>query len=99
MNQWPAELLFLLTGVLSGLSGAAAEAKVRRRITPADAMLACAFYGCLGSALAMFAYSWLGGKEHPEIIVGSGMLVGLRLIKPTFIVEIIKRILRVEDKP
>ena len=93
MDQWKAETVFLITGLLSGLAGACAEARLHKTITKWEGMLASMFYGMLGAALGMFGYAFMGGKEHPEIILACGMLVGLRLIKIKRVRQIVERLI------
>lgn len=91
MEHWSPESVFLLTGLLGGLAGAVKEARTHKTITKWAAMWACFDYGFTASALGMVGYQWLGGKEHPEMIIGMGMLVGLRLLTIKQIRELVKR--------
>ncbi len=102
MNQWSPELLFLITGLLAGLAGAAAEARLHKTISIWEGMLAAVFYGMAGAALGMLGYSVLGGDQHRERILFCGMAVGLRLLSIKRVRRIVERVtdalFNVDDK-
>lgn len=102
MDKWSPDFVFLLTGLLAGLAGAAAESRLHKTLTVWEDMCAAVFYGMLGAALGMFAFAWMGGKEHPERILACGMLVGLRILKIKRVRMLVERItdaiFKIEDK-
>ena len=98
MDQWSKDVVFLVTALLAGLSGVAAEGRAHKRLTIVGAALAFIFYASLGGALGMFAYQCLGGKEHPEMIIAGGMMVGLRIISPLTAKQLVERIIGAEGK-
>lgn len=54
-------------------------------------------YGGAGCGFGMMGFVWLGGKEHPERVIGSGFLVGLRIIKFGNLLEIASKILEAKN--
>lgn len=90
---------FLATFVASALMGVSMIIKPEGPPSWWELLRAFLFYGGLGCGFGMTGFHWLGGKEHPERVIGCGFLVGLRIIQYGKIREFVRKVLDGKNPP
>jgi hypothetical protein len=93
MQQWSPDKLFLITFFASAFTSIGHDLVFGKSVTFKILVGSFLFYGGLGSAMGMLAYSWLGGKQAPERVLICGIFVGARAIKVKDAGEYLRRVI------
>lgn len=91
--KWTPEGLYLVTFILSAISGLGAEMVSNKPMSFKQILGIAIVYGGLGSGFGMtVVYRYLGGKDAPYFVIASGTLVGLRAIKMQDITKMLRKV-------
>jgi hypothetical protein len=99
--QWSPEYTFIVTYVAAAMSGIGVLLLDGTTLSGAAGfrkVLGTIFvYGSLGAGFGMVVgYEYLGGRENPWKAIACGMLVGVKAIKVSDIIEFARRVLSIK---
>lgn len=93
MVLWPDTSLFVVTFCGAALAGVANLLRSPDQITLRNLLAAVLFNGVAGTGFGMIAFEFLGGKQNPWRVIGCGMLVGIRIIKLSDVMTIVRKLI------
>jgi hypothetical protein len=92
-EQWLPWHTWVATYLVAALTGVAVAIKPGETPSLWDVVREVLINGAAGCGFGMVGFVWLGGKEHPEKVIGCGFLVALRVIQLGKLREILHKIL------
>jgi hypothetical protein len=83
----------MATYALSAVSGLGGVLLSNKTLTTREVVGTIIVYGGLGTGMGMLGYEYLGGKAAPWRVMGCGMLIGVKAIKPKAVADMARKIL------
>lgn len=93
MELWTPFQVFLVLMCGTFASGVVSELRSNKEATLRELFSAGAYWSALSTSFCMMGYEWIGGKEKPWRVLGTGVLIALGIIGADDIKRVVQSIL------